>query len=146
MSSAGVEEWSFYDLNGEKLAAYTFSLVCPSGPTSCTYQPVVNSTNVWFAGQLIWNSGIVQHDRVGTNRVSGARFYPYGEEITSTANDREKFATYTRDSFTTLDYADQRYYVSGYGRFNTADPLAASAMASNPESWNRYAYAGGDPA
>jgi RHS repeat-associated protein len=44
-----------------------------------------------------------------------------------------------------LDYADQRYYASSYGRFNTADGLASSAMASNPGSWNRYAYAGGDP-
>jgi YD repeat-containing protein len=41
MSATGVEEWSFYGLNGEKLVNYTFSLVCASGPTSCTYQPVV---------------------------------------------------------------------------------------------------------
>jgi len=40
----------------------------------------------------------------------------------------------------------QRYYASTYGRFNTADPLAASAMADDPGSWNRYAYVGGDPA
>ena len=51
-------------------------------------------------------------DRSGTNGASGARFYPYGEEITSTGNDREKFATYTRDSYTGLDYAGQRYYAS----------------------------------
>ena len=34
---------------------------------------------------------------------------------------------------------DQRYYASSYGRFNTADRLASSAMAGNPGSWNRYA-------
>jgi RHS repeat-associated protein len=50
-----------------------------------------------------------------------------------------------RDSFTALDYADQRYYASSYGRFNTADRLASSAMAGDPGSWNRYSYAGGDP-
>ena len=76
----------------------------------------------------------VYQDRLGTNRASGnagagtttngARFYPYGDEITSTANDREKFGTYTRDSYTGLDYADQRYYASTYGRFNTPDPYA----------------------
>ncbi len=40
---------------------------------------------------------------------------------------------------------NQRYYVSTYGRFNTPDPMAASASAGNPGSWNRYAYVGGDP-
>jgi RHS repeat-associated protein len=44
-----------------------------------------------------------------------------------------------------LDYADQRYYASSYGRFNTPDSLASSAMADDPVSWNRYAYVGGDP-
>lgn len=39
LAYGAAEEWSFYGLNGEKLVAYTFSLVCPSGPTSCTYQP-----------------------------------------------------------------------------------------------------------
>ena len=45
----------------------------------------------------------------------------------------------------TLDYADQRYYASNYGRFNTVDPLQSSAKPNNPGSWNRYAYVGGDP-
>jgi RHS repeat-associated protein len=39
----------------------------------------------------------------------------------------------------------QRYYASSYGRFNTADSLASSATASDPASWNRYSYTGGDP-
>ena len=69
----------------------------------------------------------------------------YGDEITSTSNDREKFATYTRDSYTGLDYADQRYYASTYGRFNTADQYMASAGAGDPQSWNRYSYVLGDP-
>jgi len=84
-------------------------------------------------------------DRLGANRAIGARFYPFGDEITSTANDREKFATYTRDSYTGLDYADQRYFASTYGRFNTADPYQASAGPKSPLSWNRYSYTRGDP-
>ena len=82
---------------------------------------------------------------MGTNRAGGARFYPYGDEITSTSNDRSKFATYNRDSFTGFDYADQRYYASTYGRFNTADPYGASGGPSDPGSWNRYSYVEGDP-
>jgi RHS repeat-associated protein len=118
-----------------------------------TFQPI--SADIWFAGSLIWEGGSdgtggtagypVWSDRLGTNRLYGARFYPYGDEITSTPNDHEKFATYTRDSYTGLDYADQRYYASSYGRFNTPDPSAASAGPSDPGSWNRYSYTGGDP-
>jgi RHS repeat-associated protein len=70
----------------------------------------------------------------------------FGEEITSTSNDRVKFATYTRDSYTGLDYAQQRYYASSYGRFNTPDPFGSSAQLNMPLTWNRYSYVGGDPA
>ena len=50
-------------------------------------------------------------------------------------------ATFTRDSYT--DYADQRYYASTYGRFNTVD--SGRAHPKDPVSWNRYSYVGGDP-
>ena len=46
---------------------------------------------------------------------------------------------------TGLDYADQRYYASTYGRFNTPDPTHASVSLSDPFSWNRYSYTEGDP-
>jgi RHS repeat-associated protein len=72
---------------------------------------------------------------------------PFGDEITSpqTSNDRVKFATYTRDSYTGLDYADQRFYASTYGRFNIPDPFGGSIHNGNPQSWNRYSYTLGDP-
>jgi RHS repeat-associated protein len=42
--------------------------------------------------------------------------------------------------------ADQRYYAVGMGRFGTPDPGGLStANTSDPTSWNRYAYVGGDP-
>jgi RHS repeat-associated protein len=69
----------------------------------------------------------------------------YGDEITSTSNDRLKFATYTRDSYTGLDYADQRHFASSYGRFMTPDPLNGSGRPVSPLTWNRYSYVGGDP-
>jgi RHS repeat-associated protein len=63
-----------------------------------------------------------------------------------TPNDTDKFATYTRDSQTGLDYADQRFYNSTYGRFMTADPLRTGAVSvRNPISWNMYVYANDDP-
>jgi RHS repeat-associated protein len=60
-------------------------------------------------------------------------------------NDNIEFATYLRDSYTGLDYANQRFYASTYGRFNTADPYKASAGPSDPGTWNRYSYTAGDP-
>jgi RHS repeat-associated protein len=55
------------------------------------------------------------------------------------------FATYSRDSGTGLDYADQRFYASSYGRFNSPDPFDGSATGQRPGSWNRYPYVEGDP-
>jgi hypothetical protein len=39
---------------------------------------------------------------------------------------------------------DQPYYNPWYGRFNTPDPSKGSTP-TNPWSWNKYAYVGGDP-
>jgi RHS repeat-associated protein len=72
-------------------------------------------------------------------------YFPYGEEMVASANNRDKFGTYSRDGHSGLDYADQRYYASKYGRFRTSDPYEASGGASEPGSWNRYPYVGGDP-
>jgi RHS repeat-associated protein len=152
VTASGQEQITLYGLQGEKLGVYAIQAgSCTWGSYYGTGFPCVTgltalSSNVWFAGKLIMDSGsAVAQDRLGTNRVSGARFYPYGDEITSTTNDREKFATYTRDSYTGLDYADQRFYASTYDRFNTPDPYQASGGPSDPGSWNRYSYVGGDP-
>src|SRR5687767_2611090 len=61
-----------------------------------------------------------------------------------TAQDKEKFGTYYRDSVTRLDYADQRYFHHQWGRFTSPDPYKASASTTNPGSWNRYAHVTGD--
>jgi RHS repeat-associated protein len=111
---------------------------------------VGGNNNIYFAGKLVMSRGvIVATDRLGTVRANGNgeqfAYYPYGEERTSTADGREKFGTYVRDS-PTQDYADQRYYAPGSGRFMTPDIMGLNAAKlQNPGSWNRYAYAYGDP-
>jgi RHS repeat-associated protein len=93
-----------------------------------TYQPVIQ-------------------DRLG----SVGKYYPYGEERNSPQlpNDQVKFATYTRDSATGNDYADQRYYTSVLGRFMTADPYSpapdGAAKLTEPGTWNHYSYTAGEP-
>jgi RHS repeat-associated protein len=49
------------------------------------------------------------------------------------------------DSSKALDYADQRFYASSYGRFNMADPSWVSVGSKDPGSWNRYSYPSSDP-
>ena len=44
-----------------------------------------------------------------------------------------------------LDYAVNRSYASGLGRFNSADPYQPSGFVVDPQSWNRYAYVQNGP-
>ncbi len=44
-----------------------------------------------------------------------------------------------------LDYANQRYYSSVYGRFTSVDRYRLGTRPESPGSWNRYAYVMGDP-
>ena len=113
--ASGQQQLTFYGARGEKLGVYQIS----GGAASLISQ------YVWFGKKLIFDGNPVYPDRLGTNRSSGAsytsystflgtagapsRYLPYGEELTSTPNDHMKFGTYTRDSYTGLDYADQRY-------------------------------------
>ena len=55
------------------------------------------------------------------------------------------FTAKERDSETGLDFFGARYFGSALGRFTSPDPLMASAHSSNPQSWNRYAYALNNP-
>src|SRR5438128_6761124 len=55
----------------------------------------------------------------------------------------QSFATYIRDSNGGQDAMARRYSVSG--SFAQADPYGGSYNFSDPQSLNRYAYAGNDP-
>ncbi len=50
-----------------------------------------------------------------------------------------------RDTESGLDYFGARYYASSMGRFMSPDPMMASAHASDPQTWNRYAYVLNNP-
>ena len=128
------ETFFFYGADGKKLGVWTIP------PLSGSFTLV--SLNTWFGGRLL-----KPQDRLN----SIGKYFPYGEDRYSPSpanptNGQEKFATYTRDAETGLDYAYQRYYTAGLGRFMTPDPLAASASVMSPQSQNRYPYANNDPA
>jgi RHS repeat-associated protein len=80
---------------------------------------------------------------IASERLVG-KYFPYGQERPSATTDgKEKFATYFRDSETGLDYANSRYHQPGMGRFMSPDLM--NGNPKDPESLNKYAYAGGDP-
>jgi RHS repeat-associated protein len=82
-------------------------------------------------------------------------YLPFGEECTTGAGasspglaggQPRHFTGKERDVETGLDYFGARYYGSGTGRFTTTDPaLDIKASSSNPQKWNRYAYALNNP-
>jgi RHS repeat-associated protein len=95
-----------------------------------------------------------------TGNLSGVKrhdYLPYGEELGANVGGRtaaqgyaadsvrQKYTGYERDVETGLDFAQARYYASAQGRFAGVDPLLASAHATSPQSWNRYAYVGNNP-
>ncbi len=81
------------------------------------YYYSVMSPTISFAGRKIWEGGqAVFPDRLGTNRIAGSWQRPYGETGGASSPSGSWFGTYWRDGFTGLDYADQRFYASGYGR------------------------------
>jgi RHS repeat-associated protein len=147
-ASPAMDEITYWS-GSQKLAAY--QVVVNGSAINFT----LTGTNAYFGGRLIAKGTVnlggtndkvtlasVKSDRLG----SFGKFYPYGlEKPSATTNDTEKFTGYFRDAATGLDYANARYHQPGVGRFMTPDPFGGSAKRRNPGSWNRYAYAGGNP-
>jgi RHS repeat-associated protein len=131
------QEVYVFGVDGQKLGTYSLALN-GSQITATTTQ-----TAVFFgAKRVAVNGAVFVPDRLGSN--TAGKYYPYGEDRgTPIANDQVKFATYTRDSATGMDYADQRYYSNQFARFMTPD--SSGVRSVDPGSWNKYAYAGNDP-
>ena len=134
-------EFYFYGITGQKLGTYYATV------NGLTLSWSAVSTQVFFRNRLVVAGASVQSDQLG----SFGRYYPYGEDRNTpvTPNDTVKFASYTRDSVSSMDYANQRYFISAGGRFSTPDPYSATPTSpkslSDPAGWNRFTYVGGDP-
>jgi len=151
------EQVILYSPGGQKMGAYCLGF----SPNMQYIAVTASEENVYYGGRMVGkriaalsvaNSGLVSAftaDRL-QSKGNGSNYYPYGESKTSTAgDDREGFATYTRDEKSGLDYADQRWYASGVGRFTTPDPYMADAggafALTRPSSWGKYGYVEANP-
>jgi RHS repeat-associated protein len=92
-------------------------------------------------------------DAVGSTAATFHTYYPYGQEIagtfTTAYTDTLRFTGHERDlanlagQADDLDYMHARHESPVTGRFLSAD--RSSGLALRPQSWNRYAYALGNP-
>lgn len=139
----------FYGADGLLLGIYTLEIT--NNNLSNTWPVrIAAQERIYFGGRLMQIGGEwVATDRLGSVVRKGTTNYkyaPYGQEIGgATANDTNKFATYTRDSVSGLDYALNRYYKPEWGRFTSPDPSDLNVRYGVPGSWNLYAYSDGDP-
>jgi len=53
--------------------------------------------------------------------------------------------SYERDNESSLDFAQNRYYGYGHGRFTSPDDFANDTHPSEPQSWNLYVYVRNNP-
>ncbi len=144
----GTKDFHLYGAFGELLGVY--NVITNPGGGGLIAVRQASKERVYFGGRLMYLGGEkVISDRLGSVMRHGTasyRYYPYGQEIGgATANDKPKFGTYTRDASTGLDYAWNRYYQAGWGRFTSPDPSDVNIRLGVPGSWNRYAYLDGDP-
>ncbi|MEO8275758.1 MAG: RHS repeat-associated core domain-containing protein [Thermoanaerobaculia bacterium] len=126
----------------------------------------INEDTIYRDGQLLAGGQTNTHfhlDHLGTPRLvtNGADakvayhvYLPFGEEMTAINQDttRLKFTGHERDLGNTstsaddLDYMHARFHSPLTGRFLSTDRVIALGSAmKGPQSWNRYAYAMGNP-
>jgi RHS repeat-associated protein len=106
-----------------------------------------SSTGPWVTQYFVndrWSERLVL-DSSG-NIIGRQAHLPFGEDFgESGAQDKRHFTSYERDGDAALDYAVNRSYASGLGRFNSADPYEPSGLMVDPQSWNRFVYVQNDP-
>src|SRR5262249_20349333 len=82
----------------------------------------------------------------GTMLPSSGVLYGDGSYQLQTNHTKQRFTSYDRSSMTGLDYAVNRTYNSGQGRFTQVDPIEMdAAQLGAPQTLNLYSYCGNDP-
>jgi RHS repeat-associated protein len=153
------DRFSLRDLDGRVLREFA-----NSGYTWTSWEDYIYRDGLLLAGYL--SNGQRRHfhlDHLGTprlvtntagNQVGYHVYYPYGEEATpfDASVDKMQFTGHERDLGSTsgvnataddLDYMHARHSSPFTGRFLSPD--RAGGDPHLPQSWNRYAYAVGNP-
>ncbi len=100
----------------------------------------------------------------GQGNIQGRQSHlPFGEELNATGTtDKHRFTSYERDSETGTDYAVNRQYAQGVGKFMRVDPIldegfkarrsigcaeggTIKGYLTNPQSFHRFSYVLSNP-
>jgi len=133
-------EIHFFGITGQRLAKYSCFYAIGGGPPSFQYS-VADYPHKTLGILTHWGGKDVTTDRLGTIRADGNggryTYYPYGEVKTAPSGQTGLYG----------DLEDPlRVYDSNGARWGVPDPLGMkAAVLTNPTTWNRYAYANGDP-
>jgi RHS repeat-associated protein len=129
-----------YDAGGRLIAEYSNA-------------PVQNRGTHYITADILESPRVITDDAGSV--ISRKDFMPFGEDLfTDRSADqqygydsgiRQGFTGYQKDDETQQNFAEARYYNPTHGRFTTVDPLLASGKSLNPQSYNRYVYAGNNP-
>ncbi len=153
-STGSLIETYTYDASNHRIERINSSLdtvyfFSPSGALLSEFNCLSTCTliynRIYFGGMVLGSDGETVNGTTlsalgdtftWTDRLGSAQStYPYGTDIGSypAGADAVDFATYTKEGSTGLEYAMNRYYSGGLGRFMSADPLVVSAHLG--QSW-----------
>lgn len=129
-----------------------------------TGSPVVGNGVQWLVSDHLGTPRMILDESGSLGGVKRHDYLPFGEDLfggtpsnpglggrltdhgyTMGDSVRQQYTSKERDLETSLDYFGARYYSAKQGRFTSVDPLMASAIAVEPQSWNRYAFVSNNP-
>jgi RHS repeat-associated protein len=134
-------------------AGTSVSLAAPSLGTTTTRgggliipQCTKHALNTYYATDHLGTVKFTKTiDETGAVTTTTHDYEPFGVEITPTdeCDNTHKFTGHERDLETGNDYMHFRFFSSNMGRFQKPDSVFGSP--GNPQNWNLYSYAGGNP-
>jgi RHS repeat-associated protein len=101
------------------------------------------STTTWIVGDHLGSASVTLNSSGAI--IGQARYMPYGETRWSTGliTTSRRFADQIQDSYSNMYRMGARWYDPLIGRWLSADTLVP--QPGNPQSFNRFAYARGNP-
>ena len=142
-----------YDYAGRRISSWTSGTVANEGRiywdgSQFAFRPLDGTT--YFDHQDTLGT-----ERMRTNYAGGVgstyTSLPWGDGYTAAVNnsggdqDNEHYAGLEHDAESGTEHAQFRNYASAQGRWLSPDPYLGSHRLSNPQSFNRYAYALNNP-
>jgi RHS repeat-associated protein len=159
--SAGTYYWQIkvdpdagadYETNGGEWWAFTVGSGSPpgSGTSTVTREYVYlgskllasiesGTTTTWYHVDVLGSVRAITSSAGAT--LTRHDYAPFGESNSSLTGDPRRFLGEELDAETALDHFGARQYRNVWGRFTGIDPIFSASARTNPQLWNRYAYA-----